>query len=222
MLKVVVLDGGFGGELFADRLEEELPVVEVIRVIPWRNADDFLKSPHAARKAAMEALKSYIGSVDLIILANYLLSTTSLGYFRRKYKKQRFVGLTLPSLTTFVGRPTVVLTTTALAHTINYHTYCLRLRRKVATICLDSWPPLIDDGELTDAMIRTEFQRFFIKNHYYPEEIVLTCSQFHDISPSLRAILGHNLKIHDSTRDAISEITKLLGIRGGTGKKRAK
>ena len=136
MLKIVVLDGGFGGELFADRLEEEFPVVEVIRVIPWRNADDFLKSPRTARRAAVRALKPYIGRVDLIILANHLLSTTSLRYFRRKYKNQRFAGLRLPDVTTFINRPTVVLTTTALSHTLNYRAYCLKLHRKVTSVCL--------------------------------------------------------------------------------------
>ena len=33
MLKIVVFDGGYGGEFFADKLKEELPVVEIIRVI---------------------------------------------------------------------------------------------------------------------------------------------------------------------------------------------
>ena len=39
MLKVVVFDSGYGGELFADYLEEELPLVDIVRVIDWRNAD---------------------------------------------------------------------------------------------------------------------------------------------------------------------------------------
>ena len=39
MLKVVVFDSGFGGELFADYFEEEMPVVEIVRVIDWRNAE---------------------------------------------------------------------------------------------------------------------------------------------------------------------------------------
>ena len=39
MLKIVVLDSGFGGELFADKLNDQLSIVEVIRVIDWRNAN---------------------------------------------------------------------------------------------------------------------------------------------------------------------------------------
>ena len=55
MLKIVVFDSGFGGELFADRLESEIPVVEVIRVIDWRSANQILSSPRGARKAAEKA-----------------------------------------------------------------------------------------------------------------------------------------------------------------------
>ena len=96
MLKIVVYDGGYGGELFADQLEEELSVAEIIRVIDWRNADQLLCSPKKARKTAMRALDPYIGQVDLIVLANYFLTATSLKYFTRKFKSQQFVGLKLP------------------------------------------------------------------------------------------------------------------------------
>ena len=220
MLKVVVFDGGYGGELFADKLEEELPVLKVIRVIDWRNSYKFLKSPRAARKAAREALRPYIGRADLIIFANYLLSTTSLKYFRRKFKNQKFLGLKLPELTTYVSRPTVALTTKALAHTISFHNYKFRLKRKIETLCLDSWSNLIDDGELTDNMIYREFEQFRRVHHYLPREVILVCSQFNDIVPSLRSVLGGNIKIHDSFEDAVKDTCKILKIRGGTGKRK--
>ena len=93
MLKVVVFDGGYGGEIFADKLESELTVIKVIRVIDWRHADQFLKNPRCARQAAREALRPYIGRVDLIIFANYFLSATSLKFFQHKFRNQAFLGL---------------------------------------------------------------------------------------------------------------------------------
>lgn len=218
MLKVVVFDGGYGGELFADRLEAELPVINVIRVIDWRDADKFLKSPRAARRACLEAIRPYIGRVDLIVLANHLLSATSLKYFRRKYKNQKFSGLTLPQPTTFVKRPAMALTTKSLARTINYRNYIFRLKRKVATICLDTWPNLIDDGELKDSAIYAEIEKFSLKYTYRPAEIIIACSQFNDVIPTLRKIM-RNVKIHDSFDDGIIDICKILKIRGGTGKR---
>ena len=217
MLKIVVFDSGYGGELFADRLEETFPIVEVIRVIDWRNADKFLKSPKKARREALDALRPYIGRVDLIVLANYYLSTTSLKYFAHKFKNQKFLGLKLPELDTFMRRPTVVFTTKALARTISYHNYIFRLKRKATTVCLDHWLPLIDDGELSEQMIREEFEFFCEKHHYRPAEIVLACSHFNDIIPTLREKVDKNLKIHDNFRSTIAEIGKVLKIRGGTG-----
>ena len=219
MLKIVVFDSGYGGELFADRLEEELPVADIIRVIDWRNADKIQKSPKTARRAALLALKPYINRADLIVFANHLLTVTSLKYFRRKYRDQKFMGLNLPEPSTFMNRPTAILTTKALAHTINYRNYIFRLKRKTNTICLDAWPALIDDGELTDQLIDAEFNNFYHKYHYKPAEIILVCSQFNDILPNLRRILGKNIKIHDSFQDAITEVGKTLKIRGGTGKR---
>ncbi len=219
MLKVVVYDGGYGGELFADRLEEELPVVEVIRVIDWRSADKLVASPKSARNTAVEALRPYIGRVDLIILANHLLTATSLKFFVRKYKNQKFIGLGLPEPSTFMDRPTAVLTTKALSKTITYRSYLLKLKRKTDTFCLDSWLPLIDDGELTNRMINREFSGFYLKNHCQPSEIILACSHFNDIIPNLRQVIGKNIKIHDSFYDAIKDTCKILKIRGGTGRR---
>jgi len=219
MLKIVVYDGGYGGELFADKLEEELPVVEVIRVIDWRSADKLTASPKSARNTAVEALRPYIGRVDLIILANHLLAATSLKYFVKKYKNQKFIGLGLPELSTFIDRPTAVLTTKALSKTISYRNYLFKLKRKTTTLCLDPWLPLIDDGELTNRMINREFEKFYLKNHYKPAEVILACSHFSDIIPNLREVIDKNLKVHDSFMDTIKDACKVLKIRGGTGRR---
>ncbi|MBR3172655.1 hypothetical protein IKF21_01945 [Candidatus Saccharibacteria bacterium] len=219
MLKVVVFDGGYGGEFFADQLEEELPVLEVIRVIDWRNADQIIASPRQARKIAHDALRPYIGKVDLIIFANHLLTITSLQYFRRKYKNQKFIGLHLKKPDTFVKRDILILTTKAVTRTIKYHNFLFHIHRKCRTLALDSWPNEIDDGELTEAKIRDTLETFLAKSTLKPQEIILACSQFNDIKPNLINIFGHNLKIHDSFNDAIINTCKTLRIRGGTGRK---
>ncbi|MBR3248454.1 hypothetical protein IKF89_00250 [Candidatus Saccharibacteria bacterium] len=219
MLKVVVFDGGYGGEFFADQLETELPILEVIRVIDWRNADGLLTSPRKARKVAKAALRPYIGKVDLIIFANHLLSLTSLKYFCRKYKNQKFIGFNLKHPDTFIKRDVLILTTKAVARTINYHNFLFQIHRKSQTLALDNWPAEIDEGELTESRIREVFQKTHFKKHFHPEEVVLACSQFNDIKVELKNIFGPNLKIHDSFNDTIRNTCKILNIRGGTGKK---
>ena len=217
MLKIVVFDSGYGGEFFADKLEEELPVVEIIRVIDWRNADKFLNNPKEARKLASQDLRPYIGRVDLIIFANYLLSATSLKYFQRKYKNQRFIGLSLTKASLPPKDSTLILSTKALTKTINYYNFVFHLHRKTKTIILDSWPAKIDDGELNLADIREELSSYINRSNR-SQEIFLLCSQFYDIESELIKLFGRNLKIHDGFKDAIREACKILKIRGSTKK----
>ena len=217
MLKVVVYDSGYGGEFFADRLEAELPVIEVIRVIDWRNAEKIQNNPRDARKIAKADLLPYIGRVDLIVLANHLLTLTSLKFFRRKYKNQRFVGLGLKKPTSPPKKDTIVLTTKPVAKTINYYNFVLHLRKRVKTFTLDTWPLKIDDGELTEQEIKDTLKDYLDRDPRY-QEVFLACSQFYDLEPELRKLFGQNLKIHDGFNDALKEVCKTLRIRGSAKK----
>ncbi len=219
MLKVVVFDCGYGGEFFADQLEEELPIIEVIRVIDWRNADKIQSNSKSARKLARSALRPYLNKVDLIIFANYFLTITSLKYFKRKYKNQKFLGLNLRKPDTFIKRDVLILTTKPVTHTINYYNFLFQLKRKTKTLALDDWPAKIDDGELSELEIRETLKILINKEDINPEEVILACSQFNDIKNELKNFFGHNLKIYDSFDDTIRKTCKILNLRGGAGKK---
>lgn len=212
MLKIVVFDSGFGGELFADQLEAELPVTEVIRVIDWRNAEIILTNAKLARKVAEKALKPYLGKVDLIVFANYMLSVTSLGYFRRKYKDQKFVGFSLRPKRMMLSKTTLIMTTKAT--TKNWKYLMLKYRVKAKTICLDSWPLLIDDGELTSEKVKTDLSAALSKlKNFLPEQIMLACGQFTELKPQFREVFGHNARIVDSFRDTLDDVCKTLKIK---------
>lgn len=219
MLKVVVFDGGYGGELFADKLEEEIPVIEVIRVIDWRNADRLLMSAKDARRVAREALRSYIGQVDLIVFANHLLSVTSLKYFRRKYRMQKFVGLELKKPDTFMNRETLIMTTKAVMRTFEYYNYLFRLKRDCKTLTLDDWPNKIDDGELGVEEIKNVLNGFICEKKFCPKEVILLCAQFCDVRNEIRKVIGNNIRIYDSFDDCVKNVCKTLGIRGGVGRR---
>ena len=219
MLKVVVYDGGYGGELFADYLEENLPIVEVIRVIDWRNASAITKSARSARRTAKAALSPYLGQVDLIIFANHLLSITGLRYFRRHYPNQKFLGLHLEPPRRPHKRQFLILTTHAVAQTFNFHHFRHLLGFRTKTLCLDTWPAKIDDGELTASDISEAFMTASIYPHNY-RDIFLACSQFSDLKPDLANYFHGQVKIYDSFDEALCRTCRILGIRGGTGKKR--
>lgn len=213
--KVVVFDSGYGGELFADYLEKELAIIDVVRVIDWRHADDLTRDSKTARRAAAEALRPYIGRVDLIVFANNLLALTSLKFFQRKYHNQKFSGLKLPTNVRDSNEPTLILTTKAVHDTIQYHILKHRLKSDVKDLCLDGWPNLIDDGELTLDMMRQSFSSVNVR----PSNIIIGCTQFVDIKKDLHRVLGNNIVIYDSFKQGFNDVCKKLGYRGGSGKK---
>lgn len=220
MLKIVVYDCGYGGELFANQLEEALPVAEIIKVLDWDHAGEIQSSPRRARQFAKTILQPYIGKVDLIIFANHLLSVTGLKYFKRKYKTQKFLGLNLKSPDTYVKHNVLVLATKPLTKTLAYRVFLFRLKRKTKTFTPDTWPAKINTGSLTETEIKSELDGFTARRKFRPQEVVLACAQFNDIKPELRCVLGGNLKIYDSFDDAIRRTCKTLKIRGGTGRRK--
>ncbi len=216
MLKVVVFDSGYGGELFADYLEAELPILEIIRVIDWRNADQILRNPKLAREIAEKALQPYINKVDLIIFANHLLSITSLRYFCRKYKQQSFIGLKLDNKNV-ANRPTLILATKSITKTFYYFWFSRQIQAK--TIVLDDWPTLIDDGELTNYKIRRDLKLLLAQNdNFKPEQIILGCSQFVDLKSEFIKFFGHNIKIIDGFEPTLREVCQTLKLRGALKK----
>lgn len=219
MRKVVIVDSGYGGEFLADRFDEEIGVVEVIRVIDWRHSEQYLTKPKTARELAAQILRPYIGKVDLIVFANHLLSATSLNYFRHKYPEQAFVGLGLKQPEYFTRKQVLVLATKALTKTMAYHGFLFALKKhKVRTMLIDKWPELIDEGELDPAEIKRSVIEFIKARHIAPDAVVLANSQLEDIKPELRRIFGRKVKIYSSFDDTIREACKLLRIRGSVRK----
>lgn len=92
MLRVVVYDGGWGGEVVARFLTEELGMVEVVRVIDWNHAPYENKTVKEVCQLARQNLARYIGRVDLIVLGGYAV-TAALEELRGAFPTQTFVGV---------------------------------------------------------------------------------------------------------------------------------
>ncbi len=92
MLKIVVFDGGWGGELIADYLQNELNIIEIVRVIDWKNAPYDEKSEKEVCQLVEHALLPYIGKYDAIILGGYI---TSLAFssLKQRFPHQKFIGM---------------------------------------------------------------------------------------------------------------------------------
>lgn len=222
MLKIVVFDSGYGGENFADQLEQELPIAEIIRVIDWRHASEIQSGVREARKCAELALAPYLGRVDLIIFANYLLTVSSINYFKRKYQSQKFVGLELEQPCSFVDRETIFLSTKAMTKALGCRVFIHKLKQNyhVKVLTLDTWPAKIDDGELQFSEIKETLLREVVNDGMRPTKIIIGCSQFNDIIPELKKVLGRSVEICNGVREAISKTYQALRLRGNICKKK--
>ncbi len=215
MLKIVIYDSGVGGELFANYLKRELPIVEIVRVVDHAHSSEIIASHHKARLYAEEALSRYIGKVDLVVLANHLLSLTSLSYFTRKYPNQTFLGLGLPICSSKKHKDTLILTTSAMARTLRYHLYLHGLKGRTMTITLDDMPDCIDNAKLSLAQVKEAVLEPTLQKHFKPREIILACAHFSALEAPLRRAFGTNVRIRSGYTDALRGVCRALNIRGG-------
>lgn len=213
MKKVVVFDCGFGGELFADYLEKEVPVFNVIRVIDWRNLDIITSNPKEARHVVEKTIRPYIGHSDLIVFANYLVTFMDLQYFQKKYPKQKFLGFANPQIE---SSRTLILASKALHHSLKYKSFIRKLHLKTRTVDCDKWIPLIDDAELTEECVRKDLDK--IRN-FSPQSIALFYTNFVDIKPILMGIFGPIIRITDGYHETLRNVCQELGLRGLDGKR---
>jgi glutamate racemase len=219
MLKVVVFDSGWGGEAFANYLESELPIVEVIRVIDWRHAPYNKLSVKDVLDCTEKSLSPYFGNVDVIILASYEATISSLEYLRKKYPKQKFLGVNFEILKEDSGTKFLILTTSFVTKSRFYLEQKENLPNKdlLEVIC-DDWPQLIDDGELTKAMIKEKMDKV---RDIYSDAVVLGCTQFSDVQDDLAEVISWKQgRIIDEFTLILKNLCHTLKLRGGDGKRK--
>lgn len=165
MLKVLVFDGGCGGEAVADYLAEELKVVEVIRVIEYKSKVYEKKPQLELGRLVERSIKGYIGKVDLIVLGGYTVSL-ALNYLSEKYKYQKFVGVSVNyyrilKATSYPLRITVIMNETLLNSSL-----CEELKDRLAFSTLaipdcNGWGDLAKEGKLSSAIMQLDLGDYF-------------------------------------------------------------
>lgn len=158
MRRIVVFDSGWGGELVADYLTQELEVVEVVRVIDWarkaynRGALDI--------DAAIECLQPYIGAVDLIVLGGYTMGIM-LRALKSAFPKQAFVAPTVNFDKMLRSRQYPERVAIFMNDVLRGSALFRELRERLAysTLILPNctnWEYLIDNNLMTTETVRAE------------------------------------------------------------------
>lgn len=166
MLKVLVYDSGWGGELVADYLANELKVIEVTRLIDWKNLPYSTKTPYEIKHLLCERLQNYIGKIDLIVLGGFVVSEY-IEYLRRQFPNQVFVGLDidLKQITGSRCQPDNIAVFIGSQSPESFFVQKLRHQlpeAQLSIICSEGWEKLIDDGELDKLYIQRQLAPHFI------------------------------------------------------------
>ena len=215
MLKVVVFDSGWGGEMFADYLEEKVPVVEVTRVIDWRNAPYSEKGRTDICVMTDNALKPYIGEVDVIVLASFAVTVAALPYLRWKYPNQHFVGFEM-NLSDYVADrwnagAVMTLATGVVAESISYGRELKKMSElTIVTPNCSDWIRKVDDGEMTEMSLRKSLGIYARIN---VGTILLYSTGFADLAPILKKIYGPNVAVVDDFARVMVRVCEILGLR---------
>jgi glutamate racemase len=216
--KVVVFDCGIGGELFADYIENELAIIDVIRVIDWRHSPSDYKSPHFVRKTVAEILRPYLNQVDVIVFANLFISLTCLDYFIHKYPSQKFSGFSFSTPPASRGRRILILSTKSLHALPAYHLYKYRLRAKTSEFDCDEWLNLLSHGRLTLEHLKNDL--IAATSQFKPQQLYFTSTHLAKIKPMFRHVFGPTIKMEDGFLKAYRDLCDQLGLRGAKAGKR--
>ena len=214
--RVVVFDTGWGGEAFADYLEKELSVVQVIRVIDWRNAPYCNKRKRQIQELVEEALAEYIDMVDAIVLASNVVSAAALWYLRTKHPNQIFVGTSWPTIRRKDFQKNVLMLTTKSVR--RSRDFAALKRRwnglKMQIVECDEWVDLIDDGEMTPGIMRHEFIHARVER---PDIVVLGCTHLLAERDAIEGIFGWRARVADGNKNMLKNLCRALELRGGDG-----
>ncbi len=165
MLKIVVFDGGWGGAIVADYLAEELTIAEVSCVIDWPHAPYGERTLTQICHYAENALREYIGKVDLVVLGGYTVSY-AMEYLRHRYRKQKFVGMDVNYYQILRSRLYPSHVTVMMSGSLIDTPMCDDLRRKLpfSTIVVPDcrgWEEMINNGMISAARIRSDLENYF-------------------------------------------------------------
>ena len=101
---------------------------------------------------------------------------------------------------------------------MKFRYYKWRLRAKVKILKLDTWPRMIDDGELGEREIAMTFETAAIMREQ-PRDVVLACATFRDVTTEINGYFNQRVRVYDGFEAALKATCRMLKIRGGIGKK---
>lgn len=217
MQKVVIFDAEANGDKFADYVEQELAIVDVIRVSASVPDDSRPKAAETLCAITEAALLPYIGHAEVIVLASYEVTLSALNYLHHKYPDQKMVGF-WPELSHHLkkvpdDKRIMLLANDEVRHSSEYKEEKRRLERfEVVESDYGDWLKVMQD---------LVFRRDFIaaeRQHTGKIDIVLLYGHRIDgLTDILERTYGWQIRVIDGYGEVFRETCTALGLRGKDG-----
>lgn len=243
MLKVVVFDSGYGGDVVADYLSHELGIIEIVRVT---EVDLSLENGSLSEIChfSKARLRSYAGKVDLIVLGGYVVSL-ALDFLKTEYPQQKFVGVGINYYRILNSRAfpdqIAIMADKALFEVMVRKEVCQEL--PYSTIILpdcSGWDHLINEGQMSADVLRADLGPYFLLRSGYsrsllppppkelanppdetalfkPDVVLLLNTHFWSIKPEFEELFGFRVRVLDFRQKLLHDTCRALNLLGVDG-----
>ncbi len=213
-MKIGVFDSGRGGEAVAKKLQELLPLAEIVTVndrrhVPYggRPAQKIITLADAAIQPLLD------GSFDTIVIACNTATVVAIEWLRRTYPSQNFVGLEpmiKPAAQQTKTGIIAVLATPATLASNNYSKLKHLYAQNVTVIEPDcsTWAGHIKAGTQSHIDLEATLRPLISAG---VDTIVLGCTHYHWLEKDIEKITGPEIEIlepTDAIRNRITAITQ--------------
>lgn len=238
MLKVVVFDSGWGGEVVANYLENELQIVEIIRVIDWKNVPYERLTMAEICHQAETMLQKYIDKVDLIVFGGYVTTLAALKYFEQRYPRQKFVGMSINYYRILKTRQFPEHITVMMDNLLLEGDICKELRHNLpnSTIVVpdcSGWEMLTNTGELSQHILRMELEPYFLLyngrvkskprkpwntvGQIKSDAVLLLNTHYWEVKQEIEQLFGYSVRVLDFRKKLLHDVCFALGLLGVDG-----
>ena len=231
MIKIAVFGCGWGGELFANYLEKELAIAEVVRL------NDYPHAPYGAltwpeiNGLVEQAIRPMIGAVDLIVIASCAATVAAINYLREKYPTQKFVGFEprmADALGKFEPRRIMLIASTPVRKSIGYKVERERLALNAEIVepdCL-AWLEYADQEEMTGLRLKRGLLEQGIDMDMdltrQIDAVIIYETSLADMKPEFEKIVGWQAVVIDGFKQIHREICgalRLIGLDGNESRR---
>lgn len=216
MAKIGVFDSGVGGLWILKHLKEELPSYNYIFVGDQAHVPYGEKQLDEIRNLSEKITNFLINrGCGIIVIACNTASAASLLYLREKYPNIIFVGMEpaiKPAVESTITGKVGVLATLATFQGELYNSVVERFAHDVE-IFKDTCPGLVEqiekgefESEKTKEILRKALTPMLLEGI---DTIVLGCTHYPFVIPTIREIVGSEIKIIDPTKGIVKRVQEL-------------